>query len=256
MDSLLAYEKFGDGPHRVIALHGWFGDQTTYAPLYDALSPEEFTYICPSYRGYGGSRDLPGEYTIGEIARDVIALADKLQFARFSLIGHSMGGMAVQRILADAPERVDKIVAVAPVPASGALLDADTYGAFQAAVANPQIAFGIVDFSTGNRLSHAWVNHIAGYPKKVALDAAFSGYLPSWAKSDIHSEIEGNPVPILVAVGEFDNAINEALMRETYMRWYPNAELVVIANSGHYPMNETPVMLATLVENFLRRSRS
>ncbi len=253
MSSLLAYEKFGEGPHRVIALHGWFGDQTTFAPLYDALSPQEFTYICPSYRGYGGSRDLQGEYTIGEIARDVIALADSLQIDRFSLIGHSMGGKAVQRVLADAPQRVHKIVAVAPVPASGAPLDADTYGAFQGAVDNPQIAYGIVDFSTGNRLSKSWVDHIATYPKKVALDAAFAGYLPSWAKDDFHAAIEGNPVPILVAVGEHDLAINEALMRDTYMRWYPNAELAVIANAGHYPMNETPVFLATLIENFLRR---
>jgi hypothetical protein len=33
MESPLAYESSGNGPHRVFALHGWFGDQTTYAPL-------------------------------------------------------------------------------------------------------------------------------------------------------------------------------------------------------------------------------
>jgi pimeloyl-ACP methyl ester carboxylesterase len=253
MDSLLAYDSFGSGPHRVFALHGWFGDQTTYAPLYEALSPEEFTYICLSYRGYGASLNLRGEYTVREIAHDVIDLADSLQIEHFSLIGHSMGGIAVQRILADAPDRVDKIVAVAPVPASGVPFDAETYAAFERAVNDPQTAFDIVDFSTGKRLSRRWVSHIAMYPKKVALDEAFAGYLPSWTKSDFHEEIEGNPVPILIAIGEFDGAINEALMQETYLRWYPNAELAVIANSGHYPMNETPIILATLIENFLRR---
>ncbi len=253
MAPLLAYDQFGRGAHRVFALHGWFGDQTAYAPLYDALSPNEFTYVCPSYRGYGGSRELRGEYTVEEIARDVLALADELKFERFSLIGHSMGGMVVQRILADAPARVAKIVAIAPVPASGAPFDAETYAAFQRAVNDPQIANAIVDFSTGKRLSRGWVNHIALYPKKIARDEAFCGYLPSWARSDFHREIEGNPVPILITVGEFDGANNEALMRETYMRWYPNAELSVIANAGHYPMNETPVAMATLIEDFLRR---
>ncbi len=252
-ETLLACDRFGSGPHPVFALHGWFGDQTAYAPMYDALSPEEFTYIFPSYRGYGGSRGFRGEYTVDEIARDLLALADSLKFDRFSLIGHSMGGMAIQRILANAPDRVNKLVAVAPVPASGVPFDDATYGMFERAVADEETACKIVGFSTGGRLSPTWVRHIATYPKKAALDEAFSGYLPSWARSDFHREIEGNPVPVLVTIGEFDGAINEELMRATYVRWYPNAELVVVANAGHYPMNETPVALATLMEAFLRR---
>lgn len=252
-ETLLAYDRFGSGPHHVFALHGWFGDQTTYTPMYDALSPDEFTYICPSYRGYGGSKALSGEFTIDEIARDVLALADSLNVQRFSLVGHSMGGMAIQRVLANAPDRVMKLLSVAPVPASGVPFDDATYAMFENAVANEEVACGIVGFSTGGRLSPTWVKHIATYPKKVALDAAFSGYLPSWARSDFHAEIEGNPVPVLVVIGEFDGAINEDLMRTTFMRWYPNAELTVIGNSGHYPMNETPVALATLMEAFLRR---
>ena len=43
--------------------------------------------------------------TIDEIATDALALADELGFASFSLIGHSMGGMAIERIAALAPER-------------------------------------------------------------------------------------------------------------------------------------------------------
>jgi len=102
-------------------------------------------------------------------------------------------------------------------------------------------------------MSPIWVKHIATYPKKVALDVAFSGYLPSWARPDFHQEIEGNPVPVLFAIGELDGAINEELMPATYMRWHPNAELTVIGNSGHYPMNETPIAFATLMGSFLRR---
>ena len=41
--------------------------------------------------------------TIDEIATDALALADELGFASFSLIGHSMGGMAIERIAALAP---------------------------------------------------------------------------------------------------------------------------------------------------------
>jgi pimeloyl-ACP methyl ester carboxylesterase len=55
-----------------------------------------------------------------------------------------------------------------------------------------------------------------------------------------------------VIVGENDPALGEAAMKGTFMEWYPNAELEVFGNAGHYPMFETPVALATSVERFLR----
>ena len=172
---MLGYDKFGSGPRTVIALHGWFGDEQTFAPLYRALDPEAATWICPAYRGYGASKRLEGPYDIDQIAKDVIALADHLNFDAFSLVGHSMGGKAAQRVLADAPSRVEKLVAVTPVPASDMGFDDATYAMFESAVSNPDAARGIVAFSTGGRLSKRFIDEIASYPKKFALDAAFSG---------------------------------------------------------------------------------
>ncbi len=54
-------------------------------------------------------------------------------------------------------------------------------------------------------------------------------------------------------VGEHDPALNPAVMQATYLQSYPDAELEVMANAGHYPMHETPVALATSIESFLRR---
>ena len=83
-------------------------------------------------------------------------------------------------------------------------------------------------------------------------EEAFAAYLPAWAKTDFHAQIQGNPVPIKVIVGENDPALGAAAMKDTYLQWYPNAILDVMANAGHYPMNETPVALATSIEKFLR----
>ena len=41
-------------------------------------------------------------------------------------------------------------------------------------------------------------------------------------------------------------------MKATYLAWYPNATLEILKNSGHVPMHETPVALATAIERFLR----
>jgi hypothetical protein len=43
------------------------------------------------------------------------------------------------------------------------------------------------------------------------------------------------------------------VMEQTYLAFFPNAELEVLANAGHYPMFETPVALATAMEEFLGR---
>ena len=42
-------------------------------------------------------------------------------------------------------------------------------------------------------------------------------------------------------------------MNATYMAWYPTAELEFMPNAGHYPMDETPIALATSMEAFLRK---
>ncbi|MEX1663166.1 alpha/beta fold hydrolase [Thioclava sp. 15-R06ZXC-3] len=247
----LGYETIGHGPLKVLALHGWFGDQTMLDPMKLALNTEAFTYVCPSYRGYGASRELTGSYDMAEISADVLELADALGWKRFSLIGHSMGGMAIQRVLADAPDRVEKMVALTPVPASGVPLDEGSAELFGGAAANMDNRSAIIDFTTGNRLTSVWINAMARYSGETARDDAFAAYLPSWTKADFHQEIAGNPVPLKVIVGANDPALSADVMEATYMQWYPNAELEVMPNAGHYPMNETPVALATSVERFL-----
>lgn len=249
----IGYQTYGTGPHKVIALHGWFGDHTTYDPMWDALSADAFTYVFPAYRGYGLSRRLAGNYTMEEISADVLALADSLGFEQFSLVGHSMGGKAIQRILADAPERVTKLVAVTPVPASGVPFDEQTMAQFRAAVSNPEARRGIVGYSIGMRtVPQVWLDRIAGVPRLPGTPEAFAGYLEAWAHGDFTDRIKGKPHPIKVIVGEHDMALTPDFMKATYLQSYPNSVLEVIANAGHYPMNETPVALAQAIEGFLR----
>jgi esterase len=249
----IGYEVLGQGPRKVLALHGWFGDHACYAPLKDALTLDEFSYAAIAYRGYGLSKGLRGSYSMEEIATDALAVADALGWASFSLIGHSMGGMAVQRVLVEAPGRVHKLVAIAPVPASGVPFDAQGQALFAGAATSLDNRRAIIDFSTGNRLSKAWIDRIARYSWETAAVEAFAAYFQTWSKTDFSAAIKGNPVPVKVIVGAHDPAITPDVVRATYLASYPNAELEVMENAGHYPMNETPVALATSIEAFLRR---
>ena len=59
--------------------------------------------------------------------------------------------------------------------------------------------------------------------------------------------------PVKVIVGAHDQSLTADFMTATYLAWYPNAELEVMANAGHYPMSEAPVALVTSIEAFLRK---
>lgn len=243
--------RVGSGDHHVIALHGWFGSGAAWAPLLPYLDGSAFTYVFPDYRGYGARKDDAGEHTIAEAAADALALADRLGWPRFSLLGHSMGGTVMQRILADAPERVRAMVGISPVPASGVPFDEQGWQLFSGAADEPGNRRAIIDLTTGNRLTGVWLDAMVKHSVDNSDRQAFGEYLTAWAKTDFHAEIDGNPVPVKLIVGEHDPALGEATMRATFTNWYPNCEIDVFANAGHYAMDETPVALAGSIEGFL-----
>jgi len=59
-----------------MALHGWFGSARGWGSLPDYLDGSAFTYVFPNLRGYGGRRDVTGEFTMAEAAADALALAN------------------------------------------------------------------------------------------------------------------------------------------------------------------------------------
>ena len=247
------YHRLGHGPHAVIVLHGWFGDAHAFAPMEVALDGGAFSYVFMDNRGYGGMRGAAGEYSIEEVARDALALADALGFATFSVVGHSMGGMALERLALLAPLRLRKLVAVAPVPSCGVSMDVAARALFLDASGSKQARRAIIDRSTGGRLPASWLDWKAQYSWERSDPAAFTRYFLAWSGTDFSEDIKAVRVelPLLALVGEHDPRFDAALMRRTYLAWYPQARLEVLANAGHYPMNETPLALAASIEAFL-----
>lgn len=241
----------GRGPKRVLWLHGWFGSAAGWGPMVDSLNGDIFTHAFMDYRGYGARRLVPGEHSMAEIASDVLALADELGWAEFSLVGHSMGGMAIQRVLAQAPQRVRRLVGITPVPASGIPMDDADMAFFRSAALSLDARRAIIDLTTGKRLSGVWLEQMVQHSRANSSAEAFSNYLTAWTKTQVEAAVRGKTLPVQVIVGQHDPAITEALARSTWLSTYPNTRLQVMDNAGHYPMFETPVALATVVEQFL-----
>jgi esterase len=247
------FHRVGHGPHAVIVLHGWFGDAQAFAPMEAGLDGSAFSYLFMDSRGYGGMRGMAGSYSMDEVATDALALANALGLATFSVVGHSMGAMALEKLALLAPLRLRKLVAVAPVPSCGVAMDAAARQLFLDASSSLAARRAIIDRSTGGRLPAAWLDWKAQYSWESSDQAAFAGYFLAWSGTDFSGEVRraAPALPLLALVGEHDPRFDAALMRRTYLSCYPQARLEVLANAGHYPMNETPLALAASVEAFL-----
>ncbi|MDN2710028.1 alpha/beta hydrolase [Janthinobacterium sp. SUN118] len=248
------YHRVGTGAHAVLVLHGWFGDAHAFAPMEPGLDGASFSYVFMDNRGYGGMRGAAGDYTVDEVARDALALADALGFATFSVVGHSMGGMVLEKLALQAPLRLRKLVAVAPVPSCGVAFEAAARALFLDAPGSVAARRAIIDRSTGARLPASWLDWKAAYSWASSDAAAFAAYFLAWSETDFSGEVKAArpQLPLLALAGEHDPRFDAALMRRTYLAWYPRARLEVLANAGHYPMNETPLALAASIEAFLQ----
>ncbi|HEY4318570.1 MAG TPA: alpha/beta fold hydrolase [Herbaspirillum sp.] len=248
------YLQFGHGERKVLVMSGAFGHGGDWGAFAEALDPETATYVFFDYRGYGLSRHLDGAFTFEEAAQDALRLIDHLGWRRFSLVGHSMGGVAMQRVLLAAPDRIERMVAIAGVPACSSRMDAQRLAGFGEAATSLEKREFILDFSTGRRLPKAWIARLARQSWSSAAPQAFLAYLRDWGAVDFSAQVKGNATPLKVLIGAHDPSLNAELMQSTWLAWYPDASLETLANAGHYPMHEVPLALAASVQEFLLQS--
>jgi pimeloyl-ACP methyl ester carboxylesterase len=249
-----SYVTVGSGNHHVLAIHSWFGSARGWGSLPEWLDGSAYTYVFMDLRGYGDRRDIAGEFTVDEAAADALAVADDLGWDRFSVIGHSMGAKFGYRMLLVAPDRVRKLVGLNAVPAGEVPFDEAGWALFSGAPANPQNRAAIIDFTTGNKLTKTFINRIVQNSLDNSTVEAFAGYLQAWAKSDFSAEAKvDTATPVKLIVGVNDPAMSADVMEQTWRVTFPDAELTILPDAGHYPMFESPVSLATSIEEFLGR---
>lgn len=248
----IAYRQVGSGRERVLVMHNWMGDSTSYNAMIPYLNTDEYTYIFVDLRGYGSSKDMKGSYTVQESSEDAIRLVDSLGWERFHVIGHSMSGMIAQKIAVLCPHRVKSVIAITPVPACGSPVPQEMVNFFKgAALHDDQAAIECVNTLTSHRYTPAFARKMIADNRQWSTAEARLGYMNMFFYTDFSSEVKGLLTPMLVLIGEHDFKGSESFMKSTFMEWYPKAELAWCQGAGHYPMIETPVALVSTIERFL-----
>jgi pimeloyl-ACP methyl ester carboxylesterase len=102
-DAEIAYTDSGQGPP-VLFVQGVGLAGRAWTPQTNELSS---AHRCIHFdnRGVGESRGDTSALSVDQMARDALALLDALQIRRAHWVGHSLGGVIVQRMALIAPER-------------------------------------------------------------------------------------------------------------------------------------------------------
>jgi pimeloyl-ACP methyl ester carboxylesterase len=104
----------------------------------------------------------------------------------------------------------------------------------------------------GTRLSETWIRYKLRRWRETASPAAVAKYVELWGCTSIAPHARGIGIPMLMIAAEKDAPPFQAAALEASMRpYYPQANMISLGDSGHYPMQEQPPALTSAIERFL-----
>jgi 3-oxoadipate enol-lactonase len=219
--------------------------------MWDAVAgmlARRFRVVRYDLRGHGESPTPPGPYAIDDLGTDLVRLLDDLGLERVHLVGTSIGGMAALWVAANAPRRVDRLVAVGTSarlgPAQGWIdRAANVLGAGTAAVADTVLPRWVTPGFASSR-----PEEMARY--RAMFDAAdpagYAGCCLAIAGMDLVDSLVRIIAPTLVVVGSDDPATPPE-HAELLAARIPGARMATIEGAAHLPSIERPDELVRLV---------
>jgi pimeloyl-ACP methyl ester carboxylesterase len=226
----------------LVLLNHWGAVLDNFDPrIVDGLASRRHV-IALDYRGIGLSGGL-APLTIGEMARDFIAVIGALGYGHVDLMGFSLGGFVAQDVTLKAPGLVRKLILTGTGPAGGEGV------ARVGAVSWPLILKGLLTFrnpktylfftssATGRQAARDFLTRLR--QRKSGRDKgpnprAFLRQLRAihaWGRQ-APQDLSRIAIPVLVANGDNDIMV-PTLNSHDLARRIPGAELVIYPDAGH-----------------------
>lgn len=232
----------------VVLLHGNRDNHSHYAELESVLSRTHRT-VCIDFRGHGLSSKPDCVMTPDLLAADVDAVIRALGYERVILIGHSLGSVTSMVCASKWPERIERMVLMAPA------------AHFEIGFKRPDPpespeAFAAFVKEANKRAAPLFFH--PDHPEVQRRAIAVWSQMPYHVNKnllrlkhpDLRPVVPGFPMPILLIAGEQDKAttVEDA-------RWIEqnnaNAELFVVPGTTHFMYNERLDLVAPRILEFL-----
>lgn len=252
---MLDYSEAGKGP-AVVLLHGFPLNRSIWEQQVAHLR-DRYRVITPDLPGHGGSEPFPegGPATMTRMAREVLALLDRLKVGQFAIAGHSMGGYVALALQRNAPDRVLGVglISTQARPDSPEARE----GRLNTAAKVHMHGAGVVAEAMGPKLFGPSVTDedpryrsTVGIMQATPVDGVRGALLGMAERADMRERLTAITVPSLVLVGTEDKVI--PLERSQCMAAnIPHAVLVKVQRAGHMPMLEDPAAVNEALEQWL-----
>ena len=231
----------------IIFVHGVVTTSNIFPTYVTAYSPE-FRGIAVDLRGYGASETPPTGFTSDQFSNDLIKVADVLQIKQAVWVGVSMGGMILQRLALDHPERVRALVLVSTT--DGAMILDDDIPTIGAPRDYREVSKAMIVESFPLKQSpktyQPLLDRIPTWNATVIKEA-----LTSMSRFNVHGQLTRITAPTLIMVGARDGVATPTIAQGIQAQ-IPGAQLVEF-DTGHFMMVEDPDRFRTVLGEFLKQ---
>jgi pimeloyl-ACP methyl ester carboxylesterase len=242
-ETIFAYRDIGPRTGvPLVLLNHWGAVLDNFDPrIVDGLASKH-RVIAIDYRGIGASGGK-APVTVGEMARDAIALIRALGFEKVDLLGFSLGGFVAQDITLKQPDLVRKLILAGTGPAGGKGIEevgAVSWPLMIKAVLtlrDPKFYLFFTSTANGRQAAKAFLKRLkerkAGRDKGPAPAALLRQLkaITAWGRQ-APQDLGSIRIPVLIANGDNDIMVPTANSIDMARR-IPGAQLIIYEDAGH-----------------------
>lgn len=240
----------------LVVIHGLFGNSDNWNSIAKELSNDFHVYTLdlPNH-GKSERLDQPGYDTLATL---VYQWMQSKQLEQCVLLGHSMGGKVAMQLASQHPECVEQLIVADIAPVDYESGHHDIFTGLKAidlqSITSRKQADEILSeyeptVTTRQFLLKSLVKSEVGFKWIIQLDNLAEHYVHIRAKPPLVSPYQGKT---LFIKGE-NSAYIQQKHYEAIQRWFPQAQVKIIAGTGHWLHAEKPLSFVSLVKRFLAK---